>query len=115
MRFDIRAELLFFISVIFFVFVLFYYTRILNRLLKLIGKPRFLSFLPFLSGILFLLVAVFHGVKMLYIYPLLAVSGLNLYNLLLLSFKITFLENLLFLIAGFFVFLTSIIYFAWLR
>ncbi len=115
MRFDIRSELLFFIAVIFFVFVLFYYTRILNRLLKLIGKPRFLSLMPLFSGILFLLVAVFHGIKMLYVYPLLAVSGLNLYNLLLLSFKITFIENLLFLIAGFFVFLASIIYFAWLR
>ncbi len=115
MRFDIRAEALFFISIIFFIFVLFYYTRILNRLLQLIGKPRFLSFLPIFSGILFLLVAVFHGIKMLYLYPLLAVSGLNLYNLLLLSFKITFFENSLFLIAGFFVFLTSIIYFAWLR
>ncbi|MEO0240923.1 MAG: hypothetical protein ABIM49_02580 [candidate division WOR-3 bacterium] len=115
MRFDIRAELLFFVSVIFFIFVLFYYTRILNRLLKLLRKPRFLSLLPLFSGILFLFVAIFHGIKMLYIYPLLAVSGLNLYKLLLFSFKITFLENLFFLIAGFFVFLTSIIYFAWLR
>jgi len=114
MRFDIRAELMFFVAVIFFIFVLFYYGKILNRLLKLIGKPLFLSVLPFLSGIIFLIVALFHGIKILYIYPSLSVAGLNLYNLLLFSFRITFLENLLLLLAGFFVFLTSIIYTKWI-
>jgi hypothetical protein len=114
MRFDIRAELMFFVSVLFFIFVLFYYGKILNKLLKLIGRPLSLSIFPFISGIIFLIVALLHGIKILYIYPSLAVAGLNLYNLLLFSFKITFLENLLLLLAGFFVFLTSIIYVKWI-
>lgn len=114
MRFDIRAELMFFVSVIFFIFVLFYYGKILSKLLKLIGKPLFLSVFPFISGIIFLIVALLHGIKILYIYPSLAVAGLNLYNLLLFSFKMTFLENILLLLAGFFVFLTSIVYVKWI-
>ncbi len=114
MRFDLRAEIIFFVSILLFVFALFYYTRILTRLLKLIGKPRFVSSFPVIAGLLFLIILIVHGIKMIYIYPRLAIAGLDLYNLLVLSFKINFLENLLFLIAGFFTFLTSVIYVTWI-
>lgn len=114
MRFDLRAELIFFLAILLLVFILIYYARILSRLLKLTRKPNFLSVFPILSAFLFLVVLVVHGIKMIYLYPHLAIAGLNLYNLLLLSFKLNFLENLLFLIAGFFTFITSVTYVTWI-
>lgn len=114
MRFDLRAEIIFFIAILLFVFILIYYARILSRLLKLTRKPGFLSFFPLLSALLFLFVLIVHGIKMIYLYPRLAIAGLNLYNLLLISFKLNFIENFLFLIAGFFTFLTSVTYVTWI-
>jgi hypothetical protein len=113
MKFDIRAELFFLLGTLLFMGSLFYFSGVLNRMLKLIAKPRFLSFLPVLGGIFLLFAGFIHFYKILFVYPRLKVAGFELFDIIVSLFRLNLFENIFFLIAGFFAFVSSFIYLYW--
>ncbi|MEO0271372.1 MAG: hypothetical protein ABIM98_07820 [candidate division WOR-3 bacterium] len=113
MKFDLRAELLFFAGTILFMFSLFYFSGILSRMLSILRKPRFLTLFPMFGAISLLFASLIHFYKIIFVYPRLKVAGFELFEILLNSFQLTFLENLLFLISAFFSFFATSIYLYW--
>ncbi len=113
MKFDIRVELLFFIGTILFMVSLFYLSFILSRMLSLLRKPKFLSSFPMIGALFLLFASLIHFYKIIFVYPRLKVAGFELFDILLNSFKLTFIENLLFLLGAFFSFLATGVYLYW--
>jgi len=113
MRFDFRAEFLFFLGTLFFTFSLFHLSGVLSSMLELLKKPKFLSSFPLISSAFLLLAAIIHFYKLIFVYPKLSVAGFELFDILYFSFKVTFLENALFLLSGIFAFLSAFIYLYW--
>ena len=68
MEISIPAELLFAVAVALFCISLFYYSRILKRLLAVIRRPSFIWVLPMVGAIFLALGALFHFIP-LAIYP----------------------------------------------
>ncbi len=113
MKFDIRAEILFFIGTLLFMFSLFYFSGILSRMLSLLRKPKFLSSFPLIGSLLLFFASLIHFYKIVFVYPKLKVAGFELFDILIYSFKLTLIENSLFLISGIFAFLATSIYLYW--
>ncbi|MEN3046711.1 MAG: hypothetical protein ABDH49_07005 [Candidatus Hydrothermales bacterium] len=113
MRFDIKAEILFFVGTILFMFSLFYFSSILSRMLTLLKKPKFLSIFPLIGAFFLFLVSLIHFYKIIFVYPRLKVAGFELFEIILSSFQLSFFENLFFLIGAFFSFLATSIYLYW--
>ncbi|MEN3043861.1 MAG: hypothetical protein ABDH37_01400 [Candidatus Hydrothermales bacterium] len=113
MKFDIRAEILFFIGTLLFVFSLFYFSGILSRMLMLLRKPKFLTVFPLIGAFFLLLASIIHFYKIVFVYPRLKVAGFELFEIILNSFQLSFFENLFFLLGSLFSFLATSIYLYW--
>jgi|GEM_PF-2120451 len=113
MKFDIRAEILFFIGTILFMISLFYFSGVLSRMLTLLRKPKFLSSFPLIGAFFLLFASLIHFYKIIFVYPRLKVAGFELFDILINSFKLTFVENLLFLLSAIFAFFATSIYLYW--